>query len=548
MMMNKVYTVTVFLFFMILLTACGMKEKVEMILINGQVYTVDSSFSVCEAFAVSGGMFIATGSDKEILAAYDADLIIDAGGKPVFPGLIDGHCHFYGYAMNQHQSLDLKGTGSFEEILELLVEYQKTHPNAWITGRGWDQNDWAIKEFPDNTELDRLFPDTPVMLTRIDGHAVLANSKALQLAGITAETRIDGGEVLAKNNKPTGILIDNAVELLKNVIGEPDRMIKEEALLKAQDVCFALGLTSVSDAGLDYETIMMIDSMQQQGRLKMRINAMLSPTSKNLQEFVEKGAFRKEKLTVNSVKLYADGALGSRGALLIEPYSDDPANKGLQLSSDSYIREILEKAYNKGFQVNTHCIGDSANRLILGMYGAYLKGPNDRRWRIEHAQVIHPEDFSLFGQFSIIPSIQSTHCTSDMAWAGSRLGPDRVKGAYAYKQLLDENGWLINGTDFPIEEINPMLTFYAAVARMTINGEPAGGFQPENALSREEAIRSMTVWAAKGSFEEDVKGSIEAGKYADFVILDRDIMTVNVAEIPGTIVLKTYLNGELVFE
>jgi predicted amidohydrolase YtcJ len=304
----------------------------------------------------------------------------------------------------------------------------------------------------------------------------------------------------------------------------------------------------VVDAGLDFETIRMIDSLQQSGKLKMRINAMLSPTNQNIREFIEKGAFQKERLTVNSIKLYADGALGSRGALLLEPYSDDPGNYGLRLSSPGYLRDILAKAYDKNFQVNTHCIGDSANRMMLQLYGEVLKGPNDRRWRIEHAQVVHPDDFKLFAKFNIIPSIQSTHCTSDMYWAESRLGTDRIKGAYAYKKLLQQNGWLVNGTDFPIEEINPLLTFYAAVARMSENGYPEGGFQIENALSREEALRSMTIWAAKGSFEEDIKGSIEPGKFADFVILEKDIMTINQAEIPSIKVLKTYLNGELVFE
>jgi predicted amidohydrolase YtcJ len=529
-------------------SGCAMKEKADFILVNGQVYTVDSVFSVKEAFAVSDGMFLAVGTNEEILAAYETDLIIDVSGKAVYPGLIDGHCHFYGYALNQYESFNLKGTRSFDEVLQLLQAYAENHPYEWLRGRGWDQNDWEVKEFPDNSKLNELFPKNPVLLTRIDGHAVLANSEALKRAGITVDTKIEGGEVQLKNGKLTGILIDNAVDLMNAAIPGPGKMLVEEALRKAQADCFALGLTSVSDAGLDYGTVMLIDSMQQSGRLKMRISAMLTPTVENIARFLAKGPIGKERLTVNSVKLYADGALGSRGALLLEPYSDDPGNRGLQLSSSEYIRDILAIAYENGFQVNTHCIGDSANRLILNLYGEFLKGPNDRRWRIEHAQVINPADFQLFAKYNIIPSIQSTHCTSDMAWAGARLGPERVKGAYAYKQLLAQNGWIINGTDFPIEEINPMLTFYASVARMTTDGSPEGGFQMENALSREEALRSMTIWAAKGSFEEDAKGSIEAGKFADFVVLDKDIMTINVNEIPKVLVLKTYLNGELVYE
>jgi predicted amidohydrolase YtcJ len=532
----------------IIFNGCNMREKADFILINGLVYTVDSSFSTKQAFAVGNGFFLATGTNEQILKSFESGLVIDAGGKPVFPGLIDGHCHFYGYALGLHQSVDLKGTGSFDEILQLLLIYHEKHPNNWILGRGWDQNDWELKEFPDNTKLDELFPENPVVLTRVDGHAILANSEALRRGGITAQTKVDGGEVILKNGALSGILMDNAADLMKGAIPEADKQEKESALADAQNDCFKVGLTSVVDAGLDFETIMMIDSLQQSGKLKMRVNAMLSPTDQNILQFIEKGTFQKERLTVNSIKLYADGALGSRGALLLEPYSDDPVNYGLRMSSPDYLRDILAKAYDKNFQVNTHCIGDSANRMMLHLYGEILKGPNDRRWRIEHAQVVNPDDFQIFAKFNIIPAIQSTHCTSDMPWAESRLGPVRIKSAYAYKTLLEQNGWLVNGTDFPVEEINPMLTLYAAVSRMSVNGYPKGGFQMENAISREEALRSMTIWASKGSFEEEIKGSIEPGKFADFVILDKDIMTINLAEIPRIRVLKTYLNGELVFD
>lgn len=530
------------------ITGCKMKEKVDMILINGVVYTVDADFSIIEAFAVRDGMILDTGTTDKILGFYETSLVIDAGGKPVYPGFIDGHCHYYGYALGLQQFVNLRGTGSFEEILQILQRYHETHPYIWIIGRGWDQNDWPVKEFPDNDLLDQLFPGNPVVLTRVDGHAVLANSEALRRAGIDAETVIEGGEVQLRNGNPTGILLDNAADKMKAVIPEAESRVKADALLAAQKECFAVGLTSVVDAGLDYETVMLIDSLQVSGSLLMKINAMLSPNEKNLQEIVAKGPFRKERLTVNSVKLFADGALGSRGALLLEPYADDPGNKGLQMASEEYFREILRTAYDQDFQVNTHCIGDGANRMMLNLYAEMLRGKNDRRWRIEHAQVIHPDDFSLFGRYSIIPSIQATHCTSDMYWAEDRLGPERIKGAYAYKQLLEQNGWLINGTDFPVEEINPMLTFYASVTRRDKQGFPEGGFQVENALDREATLRSMTTWVAKGSFEEDVKGSLEPGKYADFIILDKDIMRIGPEEIPGTRVLKTYSSGEMVFD
>lgn len=531
-----------------MINGCVRKEKADLILVNGNIYTVDSLFSVKQAFAVTDGLFTAIGSNDEIMSAYESDLIIDANGKPVFPGLIDGHCHFLGYASNQYNGINLRGTKSFDEVLKLLQIFHEQNPEKWIVGFGWDQNDWEIKEFPDNFLLDRNFPDNPVVLVRIDGHAVLANSKAMQQVNIKSDTKIPGGKILLKDGEPTGILLDNAADVLRGSIPRPDLTAKKKALKEAQYECFSLGLTSVVDAGVDYPDVLMIDTMHNEGTLKLKINAMLSPTRRNLEEFVKKGPFQKERLTVNSVKLYADGALGSRGALLLEPYSDDPGNYGLQMSAPEDFLEVIQMAYDNGFQVCTHCIGDSANRMMLHIYGQALKGANDRRWRIEHAQVIHPDDFNLFARFNIIPSVQATHCTSDMYWAGERLGPNRVKGAYAYKELLIQNGWLINGTDFPVEQINPLLTFYAAVSRMDREGYPEGGFQMENALTREEALRSMTIWAAKGSFEEQLKGSIEAGKYADFIILDKDIMKAEMSDVPKTRVLKTYINGDLVFE
>lgn len=536
-------TFTLFIF----LTSCAMKQKADLILTNGRIYTVDSSFSVKNAMAIGDGMVLSTGSDEEVLGSFRSENVVDLDGKPVYPGFNDGHCHFYGYALTRYQWLDLKGTRSYEEILQKLNAHFQENPSDWILGRGWDQNDWEMKEFPDNTQLDEIFPDIPVVLTRIDGHAVLANSAALLKAGIHADTRIEGGEIRKLNGKPTGILVDNAADRMKAAVPGPGTELIREALIKAQADCFAVGLTSVSDAGLEYENIMLMDSMQANGNLAIRINAMLSPSEKNLAEFVARGPFQKDRLTVVSVKFYADGALGSRGALLLEPYSDDPGNLGLQISSVDYYRDMLQLAYNNNFQVNTHCIGDSANRLMLNLYSEVLRQPNDRRWRIEHAQVVHPLDFRLFADFSIIPSIQSTHCTSDMYWAGERLGPERVKGAYAYRQLMQQNGWLINGTDFPIEEINPLLTFYAAVARKDRAGNPEGGFQSENALTREEALRSITLWPAKGSFEENRKGSLEPGKFADFVILEKDIMEIDMMEVPEVKVEQTFLSGVKVY-
>jgi len=523
------------------------KKKADLIVHNAVVYTVDEGFTTQQAFAIKDGKFIAIGSDEAILGNYESDSTRDAEGKPVYPGLIDAHCHFFGYGYNLLKRADLAGTISFEEIiLRLQAHNERFHPD-WLEGRGWDQNDWEVKQFPDKSQLDEAFPDIPVFITRIDGHAGLANTLALQEAGIDGNTKVQGGEVVLKNGAPSGLLIDNAMELITKVIPAPDEEMMRKMLQEAEKNCFAVGLTSVQDAGLGRDTVELIDRMQQEGSLKMRIYAMLSPSVENLETFVVNGPYSTERLNVCSIKLYADGALGSRGAKMLEPYSDDPGNTGLFIHPPAFYKRFYDSAYKYGYQVNTHAIGDAANRFVLNLYSDYLHKDNDRRWRIEHAQVVNPADFDLFGEYKIIPSVQPTHATSDMYWAENRLGPDRIKGAYAYKKLLDENGWIPLGTDFPVESINPMLTFYAAVTRQDTSGYPPGGFQPENALTREEALKGMTIWAAKAAFEEDVKGSIEAGKFADFVILDEDIMKIEMSKVPRIKVTGTWLNGEKVF-
>jgi predicted amidohydrolase YtcJ len=533
---------------MIFLTACNtMKRHVDIIVHNAVIYTVDSIFSIDEAMAINDGMFVETGNNEKILSEYDADIVIDGKGFPVYPGFIDAHCHYYSYGLGLLKRADLSGTGSFDEVLDIMQEHREKQPGEWLEGRGWDQNDWEVKEFPTKEMLDQLFPDIPVVLTRVDGHAALVNSEALKRAGITSETQIQGGKIIIKNGKPTGLLIDNAIDLIRDIIPETDRKKQVSVLLQVEKNCFSVGLTGIVDACSEKDIIELIDSLQQEGMLNLRINCMMDSTKENFETFFESGIYQTDRLKVNAVKLFADGALGSRGACLLEPYNDDPGNYGIMIYEPDYYRNICEKAYEKGFQVNTHAIGDSAIRMILEIYGEILKGKNDRRWRIEHAQVVAPEDFEKFGKYSVIPSVQATHATSDMYWAGERLGNERVKNAYAYKKLLDQNGWLPNGTDFPVEQINPVFTFYASVARKDLNGFPEGGFQIENALNRKETLRSMTIWAAKGSFDENERGSIEPGKYADFVILDRDMMTVPEEEIPRTRVLNTFLGGEEVY-
>jgi predicted amidohydrolase YtcJ len=545
---NSMKTILLFLIgLLISIQMIAQKFQADLIVHNALVYTVDESFSTQQAFAIKEGKFIAVGKDSDILKEYVATETIDAKGQAIYPGLIDAHCHFYSYGLSRVAQADLVGTGSFKEVVEKLQDFAKENPSDFILGRGWDQNDWEIKEFPDNNLLDNAFPDVPVFVRRIDGHAGIANSKALEMAGITINSKVNGGEVKMKKGELTGVLVDNAMELMSGIIPLPNESVRRNALEVAQSDCFAVGLTSVVDAGLGNNIVKLIDEMQKAGEIKMRVNAMLSPTQRNLNQYVKNGPWQTDRLTVRSIKLYADGALGSRGAKLIRPYSDAPETNGLLIETLDYYREICKLAYENGYQINTHAIGDSANRMMLNIYGEFLKGENDLRWRIEHAQVVNEEDFHLFGKYSIIPSVQSTHCTSDMYWAEDRLGPERIKGAYAYKTLLKENGWLPLGTDFPIESINPLFTFYAAVARKDLKGFPENGFQTKDALSREEALRGITIWAAKGSFEENIKGSIEPGKVADFVILGKDIMKIEIDEVPDVKVISTWSGGEKVY-
>ena len=513
------------------MNSCNPKTPVDLIVHNANIYTVDNDFTKAQAFAVKDGKFVAIGDEEQIMRQYIAQETIDAQGDAVYPGFMDGHCHFTGYGENLVRWANLKGCRSFDEVIERLKEHDSLYPSEWLLGRGWDQNLWEMAEFPDNKRLAEVFPNRYVLLTRVDGHAVLVSKEVLELAGIDEDTKMDGGMAIIKDGQCTGVLLDNLADAAKALVPKMETAQRIQALFKAQENCMAVGLTSVTDAGLDIATIELIDSLQKAGQLQMHVNAMVNPDDETMDHFMSQGIIDKERLTVRSVKIYADGALGSRGAKLLEPYTDDPSNIGLIVESDEFYRHVCQKASDAGYQVCCHAIGDGGVRHILDIYSEYLKGKNDLRWRIEHSQVVDEADFKRYGEFSVIPSIQTTHCTSDMDWADERLG-ERIKNAYAYQQLLQQNGWVVNGTDFPIEDISPIYTFYAAIARKHLDGIPAGGFQMENALTREQALRSITIWVAKGCFLENRKGSIEVGKDADFVILDRDLMTIAENGIP----------------
>ncbi|EAQ40798.1 amidohydrolase [Polaribacter sp. MED152] len=538
--MKKLYPLFLSL---ILITSCQ-KEQADLIVINANAYTVNSNFDNVEAFAINDGMFVAIGSTSDIQEKYQSDNIVDAKNQTIVPGLIDAHCHFYRMGLQQ-QKVDLEGTTSYDDVLERLVEFQKEKNTNYITGRGWDQNDWEIKEFPTKEKLDELFPNTPVAVTRVDGHALLVNQAALDLTEITNETKVTGGEIIKKNGKITGVLIDSAMDFIKIPTVSKEEAV--QALLDAQDICFSYGLTTVDDAGLDRNTIELIDDLQNNNSLKMRIYAMISgDKQEQIDYYLDKGIYKTDYLNVRSFKVYGDGALGSRGAAMRKSYSDRDNHFGALIYSPEKYQELAKQIAASEFQMNTHAIGDSANTWLVKTYNNVLKNKQNRRWRIEHAQIISPEDFKNFD--NILPSVQPTHATSDMYWAEDRVGFERMKGAYAFKDLLDNYGKVALGTDFPVEKVNPFYTFYAAVARKDLNNYPEKGFQMENALSREETLKGMTLWAAYSNFEEDEKGSIEIGKFADFVILNQDIMTVEEAKLPKTKALATYLNGEKVYQ
>ncbi|MFT2011484.1 amidohydrolase [Pontibacter sp. 13R65] len=530
-----------------LFSGCTSKPKADLLIYNGNIYTVNDQFDKAESFAIKDGKILEVGTTVDLQAKYQATEQVDAAGKTIYPGFIDAHSHFYRYGLSL-QSADLVGTGSFKEVVQQVVRHMQQHPAAdWITGRGWDQNDWPVKEFPTKDTLDLLFPDTPVILNRIDGHAALANQKALDLADVTPQTTLVGGIVEVKNGKLTGILIDNAVNVVTSKIPEPDAEEQRQALLNAEKNCFAVGLTSLADAGLDKANIDLMDKLQKLNELQIRIYAMLNPSQENQDHYFKHGIYKTDRLHVRSFKIYSDGALGSRGASLLQPYQDRLGHFGFLLASQQEFRNIASLLHQHGFQMNTHAIGDSANRLLLDIYGEVLGGQNDKRWRIEHAQIINPADMAKFGRYSIVPSVQPTHATSDMYWAGERLGTHRLPHAYPYKELLQQNGYLALGSDFPVEDINPVFGFHAAVARQDAEQYPPGGFQMENSLTREEALRGTTIWAAKANFEEKEKGSIEPGKFADFVIVDRDLMTIAPEKMRDLKVLSTYINGKLVY-
>ena len=533
----------IFIFLLILNLGCTNNEA-DLIVINSKIYTANKSNEVAKSIAVRNGKIIDIDSIN-LDNKYEAKEILDANEKTILPGLIDSHCHFYNLGLDQ-QVVDLRGTTSFEEIIERLKVYDLNNESNVILGRGWDQNDWEIKQFPVNTQLNSIFKNKLVVLERIDGHAYIVNDNALQLAGIDENTLVRGGLVLLKNNKPTGVLIDAPMSMVDKVLPEKTTKEKVNALKEAEEISFSYGLTTVDDAGLGMEIIDLIDSLHKSNELKIKIYAMVSVSKTNIQKLKKSGKIKTPKLNVRSFKVYGDGALGSRGAALKKPYCDDPHNYGFLRTDIKDLKYYANEIANMGFQMNTHAIGDSTVSVLLKEYQKVLNDIDDPRWRIEHSQVVDLNEFNLYND-KILPSVQPTHATSDMYWAYDRLG-ERIEGAYAFKDLLSSSKRIALGTDFPVERVNPFHTFYSSIERKDLSGYPANGFQIENALSREETLKGMTIWGAYFNFEENEKGSIEKGKSADFIIINQNIMEIESAKIPNTKVLKTFVDGELVYQ
>lgn len=528
----------------------------DLVLTNGRIYTVDPDRPVARAMAVRDGKVAFVGSDSGALALRGGGTrVVDLAGRTVIPGMVDAHAHFLGLG-EMLASVDLRGTRSYDEVIARVVAKARTTPSGtWIEGRAWDQNDWGNTAFPTHEALSRAVPDHPVYLTRVDGHAGLANSAAMKLAGVTAQTQDPTGGRLERDasGAPTGVFVDNAQGIVGRVIPPLNRDQTRDALLAAIDEMHRWGLTGIHDAGAGRGTIDLYEELAKAGRLQLRTYVMIGDDSATIAHYQARGpqsALNGDMLWIRSIKLYSDGALGSRGAALLDPYSDDPHNSGLLVSPPEHIRAVAERALAAGFQVATHAIGDRGNRVVLDAYAQALRAhpTADHRFRVEHAQILNYDDVPRFAQLDVIPSMQAVHQTSDMYWAGNRLGVARLNGAYAWRSLLDTGMPVPNGSDFPVENVNPLLSFHSAVSRQDADDWPTGGWYPEQRMTREEALKSMTLWPAYAGFQEHILGSLTPGKLADFVILDQDIMRVPAELILSTRVLATYVGGKSVYE
>lgn len=531
-------------------------QAADLIVTNARIYTVDPNRPMVEAMVIRDGRVAFTGASRSAMTMRGPNTqVLDLNGRTVIPGMIDAHVHLLNLG-NSLRNVDLVGTTSYDQVIERVVERARTTPaGQWILGRGWDQNDWGDTRFPTHDALSRAVPNHPVVLTRVDGHATLVNEAALRAAGVTAQTADpDGGRIERKADRsPGGVLVDRAMGLVNRVVPAMSPAQTKEAVQAAIKEMNRWGLTSVHDAGVGRNVIDVYEEVAREGHFDIRDYVMVANDDAAINHYFERGpqsGLYDNRLWIKAIKISVDGALGSRGAALIEPYSDDPNNNGLALVPPGRVKDVATRALQRGFQVNVHAIGDRANRTVLDEFEQSLRETQvtDHRFRIEHAQIIHPDDVPRFAQLGVIPSMQASHQTSDMYWAVNRIGPTRVLGSYAWRSLLNTGVVIANGSDLPVELTNPLISFMASVSRQDAKGWPAGGWYPEQRMTREEALKSMTIWAAYAGFMEKEVGSLETGKLADFVVLDQDIMRVPPELILSTNVLATYLGGRAVYQ
>ena len=562
---------TIYVIIILIITSCNLSSEdsslaADLVLINGPIYTMDDSNPKVEAVAIKADTFLYVGSREEVEAFIGSETkTVDLKGKTMVPGLVEGHAHIMGVGYNL-LNVDLREAKSYQEVVDMVAERAANTPEGtWITGRGWHQDKWVEQPemtngFPTHDLLSEAVPNHPVYLKHASGHAALSNSKAMEVAGITEDSpQPEGGEIfMSITGQPTGILNETAQGLMTKVIPEATKESDEQALKLALEQCFKYGITGFHQAGSGPTHINLYKEFAQRGDLKLRLFVMLNGRDQNLlDEYFTNGIeedLYNNQLTVRSVKLYADGALGSRGAWLLKEYTDAPGVHGHNVMPMEDIEDITQRAYKAGFQVCIHAIGDRANREVLDIYERAFKlypegAPKEPRFRIEHAQHFHPDDIPRFAEMGVIPSMQAIHMASDRPWAIDRLGRKRiVQGAYMWQTLLQSGAKIVNGTDAPVEPITPLASLYASVSRRTLNGKPEGGYEPDEKMTREQALRSYTLDAAYGAFREDRKGSIEAGKWADLTIFDKDIMTIPEEEILETNVQMTIIGGEVVYE
>jgi predicted amidohydrolase YtcJ len=535
--------------------AQGAAPAADLIVTNGRIYTADDTRPVVEAIAVGGGRVLFAGNASGAMALRGAATkMVDLGGRTMIPGMVDAHGHVAGLGDALH-IVDLTGTTTYDEVVARVAARAKGVPKGqWVLGRGWDQNDWGDTRFPTHDKMTAAVPDHPGYIVRVDGHAGLANLKAMQAAGLTAATQDPSGGHIerAADGSPAGVFVDNAQGLVRRAIPRQTRDDVKTSIVDAVKEAQRWGLTGVHDAGAGATELEVYEELAKSGKLQFRINAMISDNAPTIDAWFKRGALADGyggTLWVRSIKLYADGALGSRGAALLEPYRDDPKNTGLLVSAPAHIQDVAARALKAGFQVNTHAIGDRGNRLVLDAYEAALKAnpTADHRFRVEHAQILSFDDIPRFAALGVIPSMQASHQTSDMYWAEARLGSGRLLGAYAWRSLLNTGVVVPNGSDFPVEQVNPLISFHSAVSRQDARDWPPGGWYPAERMTRDEALKAMTIWPAYAAFQEKVLGSLTPGKYADFVVLDQDIMRIPAELILNTKVLSTWVGGVRVY-